>query len=66
MSIKTFVFRSAHPALPGHPGHLSRRTAALGVPLAALQEAGARLVDGMRRMMPDARVEQSLVGFDLP
>ncbi len=31
MSIKTFVFRSAHPALPGHPGHWSRRTAALGV-----------------------------------
>ncbi|WP_323970896.1 B3/4 domain-containing protein [Aeromonas hydrophila] len=36
------------------------------MPLAALQEAGARLVDGLRRMMPDARVEQSLVGFDLP
>ncbi len=31
MSIKTFVFRSAHPALPRHPGHLLRRTAALGV-----------------------------------
>eukprot|EP01030_Chromulinospumella_sphaerica_P023246 gene23246-23263_t len=31
MSIKTFVFRSAHPAQHGHPGHLSRRTAALGV-----------------------------------
>ncbi|MCR3907351.1 B3/4 domain-containing protein [Aeromonas hydrophila] len=36
------------------------------MPLAALQEAAARLVDGLRRMMPDARIEQSLVGFDLP
>ncbi len=36
------------------------------MPLAALQEAGARLVDGLRRMMPDARIEQSLVGFELP
>ncbi len=36
------------------------------MPLAALQEAGARLGDGLRRMLPDARFEQSLVGFDLP
>lgn len=36
------------------------------MPLAALQEAAAKLVDGLRRMMPDARIEQSLVGFELP
>ncbi|MCC0183799.1 B3/4 domain-containing protein [Aeromonas hydrophila] len=36
------------------------------MPLAALQEAATRLVNGLRRMMPDARIEQSLVGFDLP
>ena len=36
------------------------------MPLAALQEAAARLVDGLRHMMPDARIEQCLVGFDLP
>ena len=32
------------------------------MPLAALQEAGDRLVEGLRQMMPDARIESVLIG----
>lgn len=32
------------------------------MPLAALQEAGERLIEGLRQMMPGARIESVLIG----
>ncbi|MFC5708152.1 B3/B4 domain-containing protein [Aeromonas eucrenophila] len=32
------------------------------MPLAALQEAGDRLIEGLRQMMPEARIEHELIG----
>jgi DNA/RNA-binding domain of Phe-tRNA-synthetase-like protein len=32
------------------------------MPLSALQEAGDRLIEGLRQMMPDARIEHELIG----
>ena len=32
------------------------------MPLAALQEAGDRLIEGLRQMMPGARIESVLIG----
>lgn len=32
------------------------------MPLSALQEAGDRLIDGLRQMMPGARIERELIG----
>lgn len=33
------------------------------MPLAALHEAGDRLIDGLRQMMPGARIERELIGI---